>query len=135
MFENISIAAKLNDKIIGGGTITKSHYLILSTKKVVPFYVLSEIFVNEEYRRKGIGSEIYRTLENIARKNGVGFIICIYNKSHEPARKFLIKNGLFLPSISDIEMIKPISSDFKKIYPKIKELKSPWHIALEQSGF
>ena len=135
MFENIAIAAKLGNEIIGGGTITKSYYLILSTKKPIPFYVISELFVREKYRRKGIGSEIYRTLESLASQDGAGFIIGIYNSLHKPIKKFLSKNGLFLPSISDIEMIKPISSDFKKIYQKIKTLKFPWHIALEQSGF
>ncbi|NHI94837.1 MAG: GNAT family N-acetyltransferase [Candidatus Lokiarchaeota archaeon] len=135
MFENICIAAKLDGKIIGGGSITKTHYLILNTKKSVPFHVVSEIFVNKSYRRKGVGSQIYRALESIAARNGTGFMIGFWNKFNRSIQNFLSRNGFFLPSISDVEMIKPISNDFKKIYPDIKLLKGPWHIALEQSGF
>ncbi|MHA1798754.1 MAG: GNAT family N-acetyltransferase [Candidatus Helarchaeota archaeon] len=134
-FENIVVSAVLDGKIIGGGTLTKSYYLIIDTQKPIPFYVLSELFVDKQYRRKRVASEIYKVLEKIAINNGVGFLISFWNQNHYNFRTFLSKNGFLLPSISDVEMIKPISDDFKNIFHEVKNIKKPWHVALEQSGF
>ena len=135
LFENIIVCAKLNGKIIGGGTLTKAYYHISLLPKRLNFYVLSELFVDEEYRRQGVASKICKALEYIASKKGVGMFFVNYNVLHYPVENFLRKNGYFVVPMSDYQMIKPISNRYKKIHEKVKKAKVPWHIALEQSGF
>jgi len=134
-FKNIIVAAKLNGKIIGGGTLTKAYYHVSLLPNRMEFYVLSELFVEKEYRRQGVATRICRALEYIASKLGVGLFLANYNNIHYPVENFLRKNGFFVVPMSDYQMIKPISNRYKKIHEKIKNAKVPWHIALEQSGF
>jgi GNAT superfamily N-acetyltransferase len=63
--DKISIGIKINDKIIAGVDASVTAYKIL--------YV-STIFVEEGYRRKGIGKKLMETLENRAKEIGVNLI-------------------------------------------------------------
>ena len=63
--DNINLGIKVNNKLIAGINATITAYKIL---------YISTLFVDEEYRGKGFGKRLMKTLENRAIELGVNMI-------------------------------------------------------------
>ncbi len=82
--------AELNNKIVG--------YSVFNLNASEPFKVkerwcyISDLYVEKEYRRKGIGSELIKYIEEQAKQRDVKKIRLIIWKENEPAMEFYRKN-------------------------------------------
>jgi len=133
--ESIVIAAKNHGKIVAGGVITRSYLMVLNTKKWVPLYILSEIFVEKSYQKRGIGSYILARLEEIAKKRGVPGILIHFHGRNAALRTLLKKMGYLCVNKVTLQMIKPISERAKEHFQQIQGKKFVWKIPWEQMGF
>lgn len=131
-YKGIIVTAYKNEKLIGGGTILKSYFLVL--KYILSHYVISDLFVDPELRKNGIGRSILNRLESYAARES-SFILAFIHKYNFDMKLLLKQSGYFSTPNAEMEMIKPISKDFIQIYELQKRLKKPWIAPLEQSGF
>jgi len=133
--ESIAIAAKENGRIIAGGVITKSYLMVLNTKRWVPLYILTDLFVDQPYQNRGIGSYLLARLEEIAKKRGVpGILLHFYGRN--TALRALLKNmGYLCMNKATVQMIKPISERAKAHFQQIEGKKFLWKMPWEQMGF
>ncbi len=132
---SIVVAAKEDGIIKAGGVITKSYLLVVNTKKFNPVFVLTEFFVEKDFRKKGLGSYLLNQLERIARKEGVGIIITLFHGRNMKFRKFLKKMGYLTMDKSVMQMIKPISERAKALFKRNKGKKFVWKVPFEQLGY
>ncbi|MDT7891404.1 MAG: GNAT family N-acetyltransferase [Thermoproteota archaeon] len=88
---NSIAVAELDSKIIG--------YALFNLNASEPFKVkekwayISDLFVEKEYRRKEIGTNILKYIENLSKEKNVKKIRLIVWKDNEIAIKFYEKNG------------------------------------------
>jgi GNAT superfamily N-acetyltransferase len=133
--ESIAIAAKENGKIIAGGVITKSYLMVLNTKKWVPLFILTELFVQKPYQKRGIGSYLLARLEEVAKRRGVPGILIHFHGRNAALRTLLKKMGYLCMNKVTLQMIKPISERAKEHFQQIQGKKFVWKIPWEQMGF
>jgi ribosomal protein S18 acetylase RimI-like enzyme len=88
---NSIAVAELDSKIVG--------YALFNLNASEPFKVkekwayISDLFVEKEYRRKEIGTNILKYIENLSKEKNVKKIRLIVWKDNEIAIKFYEKNG------------------------------------------
>jgi GNAT superfamily N-acetyltransferase len=68
-------------------------FYTFSTFTGKPSLYIEDIFVDEEYRHRGVGSKIFKHLTSLAIKNGCGRLELSVLKWNEPAIKFYKKMG------------------------------------------
>jgi GNAT superfamily N-acetyltransferase len=69
------------------------YFYTFSTFTGKPTLYIEDIYVDEEYRHKGVGSKIFKYLVNLAIKKGCGRLELAVLKWNEPAIKFYKKMG------------------------------------------
>jgi ribosomal protein S18 acetylase RimI-like enzyme len=87
----ISLLAEEDEKIIGFITATITWYVNANKNEAQ----LWDLYVDEDYRNKGIGSKLVKELEDIGREYGVDHIIVSINpdEDEENPTTFYKKNG------------------------------------------
>lgn len=80
-----NIVAKVDGKIVGFATVM-IHYDIVEELK--PFLTVWNFGVKEEYRRKKIGTEMFRYIDFFAKENHCAFIALFAEKDNIIAQKF-----------------------------------------------
>ncbi len=133
--ESVILAAKENKKIVGGGVITRSHLMLLNSKKWYPLYILTELFVDKDYRGRGIASYLLSHLERITKSRGIGVIITQFHRTNHIFRKVLKKLGYFYVDDLVLQMIKPISDRAKELFKRIEGKEFNWKVPWEQMGY
>lgn len=69
------------------------HYTIPFTYHGRPNMVLKELYVREDYRKLGVGSKLFLTLCNLARKQGCKQLLWTVVPWNENAKKFYRRHG------------------------------------------
>jgi len=133
--ESIALAAKEHGRIIAGGIIIKSYLIVLNTKRWVPLYILTDLFVDKPYRNRGIGSYLLARLEEIAKKRGVAGILLHFHERNTALRALLKNMGYLCMNKGTIQMIKPISERAKAHFGRIRGQQFLWKVPWEQMGF
>lgn len=135
-YQSVCLAARKDGRIVGGGAITKQKLMVLNPKRYYSISTLTELFVDEEYRRKGIGGAILHELEKIAVKRlKTGFMLTHYPRNDWRMKFLLRKNGYFVLPAYSMMMIRPISARFKRVFEKIKDKNVVWNIPWEHLGW
>ncbi len=84
------IVAKLNDKIVGFATVI-IHQDIFEENN--PFMTIWSVRVKKEYRKQGIGKQLFHYIETVANKLNCEFICLIAEKNNATANIFYEKLG------------------------------------------
>lgn len=134
-YKSVVLAIKSDDQIIAGGVITKSYLILFHTKKWFPVYLLTEIFVDEPYRRQAIGSLLLSQLERIAQNDGVGTIMLQYHAANTALHSLLTKMGYLCIKNVDILMMKPLSERATALFVHKKGKLFAWKTPWEQLGY
>jgi GNAT superfamily N-acetyltransferase len=79
---------KLGDKSVG----YIIYFLTYSSFLALPTLFLEDIFVLDEYRRLGVGKQLFDYLKNVAKKEGCGRIEFTVLKWNKLAQDFYAKN-------------------------------------------
>ena len=80
-----NIVAKVDGKIIGFATVM-IHYDIV--EELRPFLTVWNFGVKKEYRRRKIGTEMFRYIDFFAKENNCAFITLIAESDNVIAQKF-----------------------------------------------
>lgn len=78
-----------NDKPIGYFCLVFGYSLELHGKDCI----LDEIYISEEYRHKGVGSEVMKFIEDYLKKKDIKAIHLIVFQNNIAAQKYYLKNG------------------------------------------
>jgi predicted N-acetyltransferase YhbS len=124
--EELSIVAKLNNKIIGHILFTKLN--IKDGEKLYETIELAPVSVLPEYQRKGIGSKLINEGIERAKKLGFKSVIVVGHPEYypkfgfEPAAKYNLKSSIDVPSevFMAMELVEDGLKDVKGtvIYPE-----------------
>ncbi len=134
-YESIVIAAKEGNRIVAGGVITRSFLMVFNSVKWVPLFILTELFVDKQYRGQGLGCYMLYQLERVARLRGVGAILLHFHGNHGIFSTLMKKMGYIYVNRTTLQMIKPISERAKAHFQENKEKKYVWKVPLEQLGY
>lgn len=80
-----NIVAKVDEKIVGFATVM-IHYDIV--EELRPFLTVWNFGVKKEYRRRKIGTEMFRYIDFFAKENNCAFITLIAESDNVIAQKF-----------------------------------------------
>jgi GNAT superfamily N-acetyltransferase len=106
------ILCELNNKTIAFAVF----FYTFSTFTGKPSLYIEDIFVDEEYRHRGVGSKIFKHLTGLAIKNGCGRLELSVLKWNEPAIEFYNKMGGYILDEWNVfrfdeEVLKKINND------------------------
>ncbi len=134
-YESITVAAKERGKTIAGGVLTRSNLMIINTKRWYPVSLVTELFVDSPYRRRGIGSYLLNQLERVARQKGLGAMLIHFHGRNNAFRALLKKMGYIYINKAEILMAMPISRRAKELFQKNQGKKFVWKVPWEQMGY
>jgi len=135
LYGSIVIVAKEDNRVVAGGIITRSYLMVFNSVKWVPIFILTELFVDKEYRGQGIGCYVLNQLERVARQRGIGAIMLHFHGGHSIFRTLMKKMGYIYVNNTTLQMIKPISERAKAHFQENKEKKYVWKVPWEQLGY
>ncbi len=84
------LVAKEEDKIVGTVLGIVCHSIPLTG---MPFMVVEDVIVKEEYRRFGVGRKIFEKLDEIAKENNCGYSMLCSGERRKEAHIFYDKQG------------------------------------------
>lgn len=79
-------------KVDGKPAAYTIHFFTYSSFLALPTLYIEDVFVLEEYRRRGIGAQMFGNLRKIAKREGCDRIEFTVLKWNTPAQKFYCKN-------------------------------------------
>ncbi|MHA1264412.1 MAG: GNAT family N-acetyltransferase [Candidatus Helarchaeota archaeon] len=129
------IALKEGKKIVAGGVITKSYLMFLNTKKWYPLYLLTELFVDRPYRKRGLGNYLLSHLERLAAREKVAMLISQFHERHDTLRHLLRRRGFLCFNKIAFLMLKPISERAKQHFAINQTKPFVWKVPWEQLGY
>lgn len=90
------IVAEVEGKVVGFASLRLHPYL----GEDAPYAELSELFVTEAYRRRGIAKALYSKVEEMAQEGGASSIAVLTDSNNLPALRFYQEMGLETFSIA-----------------------------------
>ena len=86
----VKVTAEDGDKIIGWGFL----YVIFQDRHAEPYGLLENIYIEQEYRSQGIGTQVMSKLIQEAKDRGCYKLICTSKQENEKAHIFYERFGL-----------------------------------------
>lgn len=81
---------KENEKTVGYTSLEHDQH---ESRKISRYTVIVDLFVEEEYRSQGLGSETVEKIKNLAQQNGSEYLKVSAEWKNSRARKFYTENG------------------------------------------
>lgn len=85
----IDLVVKVDNKVIGHAMVEIHHDLFTNEK----YFYLNNFCVDEEYRCKGIGNELFKLIEEYALKNNISFMRFTSGNYRKEAHQFYKSRG------------------------------------------
>ena len=97
-----NVVAKLNGKIVGLATIIINHDIVEDLK---PFLTVWNLGVHKDFRRKKVGTELLKYINNFAKEKDCQFIALLAEKDNLIAQQFYENSG-FSKELGYVKFIK-----------------------------